>query len=438
MILSLLFTFLIHTQSEPIELGLPFDITENQINFYNNDLNVVNQLTFQNTEQIPISKTAIVEVNGNLYFLGKMSGQVYTIKENELVRLDQTPDHRLNINSNIFTNNDTIFKFGGYGYWSQRNFITYFDPPTKEWQLYSTSPNSSPIIGLYNGVHIKNKEGIFFFGGKTINESNRLKSFINKQVIYFNFKTKIFSNIGESLMDFDFENYLVKDDQFIYFKKENKIYQVDPQNNLIKTYKSPNKLWTVSNKKDFNIYKNGKYFIRINDNYNKKNLYTVLTKDEFVGKPIGSFQLYKKDFNFVKIVYLISIVLLLIIIYFIIREAIIKKRIELNSLGLILKKVQYSLEKQEIDILKILIQSKQIDTKSVLSIVENRELTYSHNIRIKDKKIQDLNLKIKTIFNLNQMPIIEIRSSNDRRIKIFVIDQLFQQIFNKIIITKNI
>ena len=49
-------------------------------------------------------------------------------------------------------------------------------------------------------------------------------------------------------------------------------------------------------------------------------------------------------------------------------------------------------------------------TKSILNIVENTNLSYPHNIKIKDQFLRDLNLKLSTIFNINYDPIIVKKS----------------------------
>lgn len=47
-------------------------------------------------EPIPVQ---IVNTSKNEYYLGLQSGDVYTLKNDSIIRLDNTPDHRLNINS---------------------------------------------------------------------------------------------------------------------------------------------------------------------------------------------------------------------------------------------------------------------------------------------------------------------------------------------------
>jgi hypothetical protein len=115
-----------------------------------------------------------------------------------------------------------------------------------------------------------------------------------------------------------------------------------------------------------------------------------------------------------------------------------RKLIVLNSLGLVFKKIHYPLNEEEIIFLKKLTTSGEISTKTAMNIFENKELTYSHNTRIKDKKIKELNIKLKTIFNFEEFPIKEIRSSIDKRIKVFIRNKEFEQISYKIQLTKDL
>ena len=52
---------------------------------------------------------------------------------NSLSRIDKSLDNRLLADSYIFKHNDTIFRYGGYGFWSQRDFMIYFDEDFNNW-----------------------------------------------------------------------------------------------------------------------------------------------------------------------------------------------------------------------------------------------------------------------------------------------------------------
>ena len=352
--------------------------------------------------------------------------------------MDKTRDHRLNIASNIYSNNDTIFKYGGYGYWSQRDFIIYYDTPTHEWQIYKVNYSDYKPEGMFKGLHFKTEKGIYFFGGYVVNKNNRIKSNPNKDDVYFDFKTKKYSYLGKAFKDFDKSTYLIKDDKYIYFSNRGELIQLDLLNNEIAYYDLPNKLWQFSSDKRFNVFRNGEYFVSLQNDSNDVNNFVKLTRKEFLSNPLVSEKFYAKDYNLLQILISITTALFLLICYLIYREFSIRKLIVLNSFGLVFKKTHYPLNEEEIIFLKKLTTSGEISTKTAMNIFENKELTYSHNTRIKDKKIKELNIKLKTIFNFEEFPIKEIRSSIDKRIKVFIRNKEFEQISNKIQLAKDL
>ena len=97
--------------------------------------------------------------------------------------------------------------------------------------------------------------------------------------------------------------------------------------------------------------------------------------------------------------------------------------------GIIYKRVLNRLNDKEIDVIIKLINNEAIATKSILNIVENPNLSYPHNIKIKDQFLRELNLKLSTIFNTNYDPIIVKKSKTDARIK----EYSFKDAFNRIV-----
>jgi len=104
--MSLLISFLsflslISTQEVDLENKPLFEIENDTITFYNDDLSIKHLRVIKNPQQIPFEKYEFQFLNKTLYFFGGLSGDVYTIINDSLKRLDATPDHRLNITSNL-------------------------------------------------------------------------------------------------------------------------------------------------------------------------------------------------------------------------------------------------------------------------------------------------------------------------------------------------
>lgn len=407
-------------------------IEKDTIKIYNDDLSIKSLRIIKNPKQIPFEKFEFKIINNEIYFFGGLSGEVYTIIEDSLNRLDATPDHRLNITSNIFVNNDTIFKYGGYGYWSQRNFNIYFDFQSKEWQVYKTSKESYNPMGSFYGLYLKIKEGIYFFGGKMVDETNRINQIKSKDVLYFDFKSKAFEKLGTSELEFNLSHYLVHDNEFIYLIKDTILYQVSPKDNTVNLYSYSNKLWNISKERNFNTFKKDRYYIEVNDPLSNKSKLISLTKEELFKNPLGSLKLYNKDLDSKPALFFLVLFLVSILFLILLKIILNKKQILLKDASLVFKNIHYPLEKEEIAILKKLLTSKRISTKEVLEIIEKKEYSYVHNTRIKDKTMKDLNLKLKMIFNFDKTPILEIRSSEDRRNKLFCFEETTKNKMNKI------
>ena len=76
-------------------------------------------------------------IKGESYYFGSFN-EVYQKDNDVLVQIDESIDSRVSINAYLFKEYDTVFKFGGYRFWSNRNFMYYFDLETKEWEYYKT------------------------------------------------------------------------------------------------------------------------------------------------------------------------------------------------------------------------------------------------------------------------------------------------------------
>ena len=131
-------------------------------------------------------------------------GHLYQIEKNYntylLHRLDSTVHSGVNFESFTFLLNDTIFQYGGTGFWNIRGIITYFSPETHEWELYP----SNTIVKAYDDyekiIKIKiDNEASKIYITKSVDFKNIPRDFsmsIADSCYEFDFKTKTWSNLG--------------------------------------------------------------------------------------------------------------------------------------------------------------------------------------------------------------------------------------------------
>ena len=130
----------------------------NEIRYYDQEFKLIKVKLIKNNKD-ELENYNHLFIKNDIYFLGKKSGDVHEIINDSLIRIDNTIDHRMTVRASVFLHNDTIFKYGGYGYWSQRNFMTYYNKSSKEWEVYRQNNTYLPI-GSYNGLNFKQKQKV--------------------------------------------------------------------------------------------------------------------------------------------------------------------------------------------------------------------------------------------------------------------------------------
>ena len=396
---------------------------------------IIEVIDFDNPDLIDLNKYQLIVKQNGFFFINDESGLVYKMINNSLSRIDKSLDNRLLADSYIFKHNDTIFRYGGYGFWSQRDFMIYFDEDFKEWEFYPSNTKSYSPEGSYKGVYFKSDSEIYFIGGYTVDKLNKLESKKNTELIKFNFDTNLFEYIGELNFHFDSNSLIVKDNMGFSINNGTQIAYINPIKNLVELYeKSPQQLnlFISEIKKNQNKYFNYKYLIEIFRNSDLNNERIIITKSDFYKNKLSEIKLYKKSLFLKPSVTSLLILLSLVLLVIYIIDKIRFNHIILNSKGIIYKRVLNQLSLKEINFMKDILKDNYITTKSVLKITENKNLSYPHNIKIKDQFIKELNVKLKTIFNSNDSPL-EVRSSKtDARIKEHYLNDNFKKIITRL------
>jgi hypothetical protein len=392
-------------------------------------------ISFKNIDNINLNSYELLVKNKEYFFINKASGLVYKIQDSSLNRIDNSLDNRLLIDSYIFKHNDTIFRYGGYGFWSQRDFMIYFDESINEWEIYKINTNSYDPIGSYSGVYFKEENDIYFLGGKKVNEINKLESIYNEDVIKFNFGSRSFEYLGNLNLNFDISSLIVKDDEGFAINNASQILYINPSENKILQFdKTPLllNLKSVSNNINNNYFFNKSYFLEVYENQDFKTKILEVSKSDFFSNKIIESKLYKrKTLGSINLSTLFFVILFIIILLFAFDRYRFNK-IVLSPHGIIFKRVLNKLNNKEINIIIKLINNEAITTKSILKIVENPNLSYPHNIKIKDQFLRDLNLRLSTIFNINYDPIIVKKSITDARIKEYCFKDEFKIVVKRL------
>jgi hypothetical protein len=141
---------------------------------------------------------SLLKNKGSLYMQLMGSGRLYQIsskgKSNyQLQRIDSTFHSGANFGSINFFYKDTLFQYGGIGFWKIKDFFTFFSQQTHEWEIY----NSNRKIPNY----LSSNDGLFY----QVNEKTG-KLYISHSIHQLDFPNTLTTYVQDSCRVFDFED----------------------------------------------------------------------------------------------------------------------------------------------------------------------------------------------------------------------------------------
>ena len=354
-------------------------------------------------------------INNLNYFVSTAGGMVYILENDTIKRIDRSFNHRMQHGSILFTHNAKIYKYGGYGFWSNRNFFTYFDDKTKEWEVVDPINSEDFPEGTSHGYHILNNDAIYIFNGDKINPYRRKERILNNEVWKFNLKDHHWEFLGISA--FNAGNNSIKYKNKILFLGISHIAEIDIINNKTNLYEHG--LFSPRMHKAY--FLNEKFYCLINDK--GKSYFQVIEEKDFFGKKISE-ELFYKNYSYWSILlmtYIFLPALLLFIAWRMHKLYKKQKKIVLLDNGLRFKNKFTQFDLESMEIIKTLLSEKEISSNKILQVVEKAQYSSAHNERIKVQKLNEINLKVKMLLGINEDIINSFKSTKDRRIRIYEI-----------------
>ena len=403
--------------------GKIFIFSDNHLKVYDYNQKLINKYI---VDTVPLDfgfpeSFQSVFIKDKLYISSVGGGMMYSIVNDTLKRIDNSFDHKMTIQSAVFSHRDTIFKFGGYGYWSARKFMTYFSFETKEWEFYKQSGANSPP-GTHNFDWSITGDVFYFFNGQTVNDNNGLMASKNDNVWKFNFNTRSWSNLGKiNLSDYSYSMLKSNTDAsgssyvFDTSSLENSIYKLDFQNNTLSTYDIPNKYsgigqWSfIENDTIYELRPN--VFVKTP----LKEIFNDSTREDT--KLYNSSQTLIDGFARA----LLFFILVVVVLYFL-NEFNIKSKPRLISEGIKLQRDLIRLSIVEIKILRRLLKSNEVFSVDLYNIIEDKNLSYPQNNRIKVNAIKSINAKLHKSLGVDNF-IESKKLLEDKRVAIYFISR---------------
>ena len=378
-------------------------------------LNIDESLNFDNGKEL-----IHVELNGENYFLQSGNGRVYTIKDNRLERLDKSLIDNAFFDSSIFTYNDKIFRFGGYGFWTIYNKLIYFDLITNQWELYESE--NIPLYGTISAFAHLYQNNLYVIGGMKYSEDSQNRQIFSNSIMRFNFD----KNLWDSNFKFDNDISLKKinadeDEVLVIALKSSStdrvIKSLNFKENKEYTYRSTPFLPSIDMSKDF--FKSKDYLVfytKVNDRSELNIIPSnyLLTEKEYSGK------IFKHDYTYLYLI-LGSIILVIIYLRLFYHRSI--KTLILNQNGIMIKNKFAELDPLSVKLLNIVQSKGNLTTSQLNDIIFNDSLSRASNYSRKNKLLDNINSKFKLISGSNDLLINKEKSKFDLRMEVYKLNQ---------------
>jgi len=374
-------------------------------------------------DSLALSSFIPIQRADNLLFINYIGGQVLEWSRDTISRIDHSYEHRNQLNSAIFQRNDTIFRFGGYGFFESRNFFTYFDYKTKEWNSYKTKPGLLPP--RLSGVkYFLDSDGFYLFGGNSIDPHDKYINYPNNEIWYFSFVTKtwtlkgtfsVLTKLEGRTTDFQLGNQL-------FFFLTDHMFSFDVLNGQVVQYPTNSAYNSINYSKPVFVTDNSiKFSITANNNKTLELLY-----EENLDSALENSVLIEKTYAHSYVYWFaggLALVLSAVLLVWWIRQ---RKNVPMLSVDdalLYFNKKSMPLTPEESAFMGLFLNQSEVEVSDLLDVLQDTKVVYSQKMRIKEEIISSLNNKLYLLTGAKDFEIISKKSKADKRMKVYKLKQ---------------
>ena len=391
---------------------IPF--AENSFKKEINELGILNHSNF----------FTIINSN-NLYIVSNGAGPVFIYRNNKFERIDNSSLHKNQFGGARFIYNNKIHIYGGYGFWSFKSFITFFDENISQWDLLYNDSKYTPD-GRWKPIYNIINDKLYVLGGRSgsAGSINQDESF--SDIFYFDFIEKEFVNVGKLNPSINPKYTLFsapKIEDNILLLNNAYLTKIDFVNLTFTNYSKGLGFSGVDNKYPSFIDDQKLYYISdLNGQKLLKSIDIDSIDNEFISE---TFPLIVNESEISVTQYLLFGFFIAVVFWIILKifsfKDFIKGLILYDENNVYFNNDSVLITKNEQALISYLSEKPFITAPQVNSIISDQQFAKSHFTSLRNKLVGDLNEKLFMLTN-NKKCIIETKLPDDNRIKAYKAD----------------
>lgn len=359
------------------------------------------------------------------YLMHNSGGIIYEFDGNKFTRIDDSIEFNSQYQSFPFLYKNSIYNFGGYGLFTFKNIITYFNESKKETELLNVTtpiaqhpPGRKQMLAQVDGNKLFMGSGI---GYNIYIPKPDEKIEVLRDYWVFDLVAKEWQQLGDGktltkdeyeyyslIYDFDGKNLVIKTDEVFAddIKNNKRIFFKNANIDILKSMKK-------SLEKDYITYNSHrKGFYLIVDKPSTKNKILFVSVAELLGKPTGSETLYATDNH--SNVYIGLIIISIFIGVFLI----LKKKSNFKKVYSKRNEIEIILTEEESEIFKLILEKHPhfISFPDLMDVFEPH-LNYDSKKKKLRQSLYQIEDKIKGVLKTTKSIFEERKNKEDQRIK---------------------
>jgi hypothetical protein len=346
------------------------------------------------------------------------SNETGVVVDSKLNRIDNTKTKNFFMNSRFFVNNDTLFRVGGYGFWTKYRGVSYYNASKNNWHAYTLNSIDENYVGALNPLLTKLENNIYLvYSGVVFDDKNPLHEYANNNVFKLDLNKKQISYEGNSSIALNGKPVFTDNNTTVILRKTGLII-LDWKNNLVKKF---NTSWTPKVSQKFNVF---------------------LVEDEFyyIEQNKGTFKLASSKYNFTELKpFFVSEIIevnrikflfiglacfgVLMLIYFYFKKF---NQIKLHKTHLQYRFKKLGINEFEYEIVKVLSLNQKITTNQIHGFLNTKDLHPNHVYRLIPEVMRDLAKTFNLLTSNNNLVFSISKNKTDRRIREYLLAKEFK------------
>ena len=369
--------------------------------------------------------------NGRLFFVYTGIGEVYELVNDTLKRVDHSFKHENQFGHSLFEHNNRIYAFGGYGLFTFKNLLLYYDDVSKEWLQVNTPVKPTERAKQFFQL---TKNDLFIFGGGYV-DNNKLIP--RKECWKFNFALNKWSKIGQIEKN-TFQLHFFNGSDKVELPLEISVSYptakvIDIPNNKILYFEN-----SLYQKIAYAIFDNSKKHLLLEKRTKNALIFFTLAKEQVLQRKIEETSLFEVETSEQASILLIGFLVIILITSVVVmfwlyrkkrhkteKEVPLTLKLKNNNIYIGERMINNELTLLEFRILKKFIELKDtpIDIVALNELFEDENTSHAAQKKRRETTLKTLREKLAFFLSITQENVfLESRDKNDKRIKMFNIN----------------